>query len=891
MKVTFYLRFSTKFGQNIFICGNHPLLGDGGVSNALPMSFLNNDFWSTEVEFDKSSLNQLNYRYILKNGDGFKVEEWGNDRTLNLNDVPDTLTFVDTWNHAGQFENVFYTSPFKNVLLTRKEVAAPTLSNSNKLVFKVKSPLLKQDEILCLLGNSKETGNWNPLNAVKMEYDGNWWTVGLSYQNITDNFKYKYGIFNTSLQRFIRFEEGLDRTIPEIDSSLGILHDGFARFPNTIWKGAGVAIPVFSLRTQSSFGVGEFNDIKTLADWSKGVGLKMIQLLPVNDTSATNSWQDSYPYAAISAFALHPIFINIPSLEGFKSKLIPDYTSKKALLEKLPVVDYEQVMQLKMSMLRIIFDLNTEAFLKLKDYQNFFQSNKHWLQPYAAFCYLRDLYGTADFNKWDILSVYDFNAVQKMAEKGAKGYDTIHFHYFVQYHLHLQLKEATSYAHEKGLIVKGDIPIGIYRYSVDAWMEPELYHMGLQAGAPPDDFAVHGQNWGFPTYNWERMSQDGYQWWYKRFVQMGHYFDAFRIDHILGFFRIWSIPMSSTQGIMGHFEPSLPVHINEFSRLQISFDYDRFCQPFITEGVIHEMFGEKAELLMPYLKALGNGQFRLVEYLNTQRKVEEHIKSEESDEAIFVSNALQDLLANILLIEVDGSNGHQFHFRFNMNKTSSFKYLDFNIQSKLNQLYIDYFFRRQDDFWKIQAMDKLPALKRSTNMLICGEDLGLVPGCVPDVMQQLGILSLEIQRMPKAMGSEFFNPSDAPYLSVVTPSTHDMSTVRGWWEEDKEKTQRFYNLELGKSGIAPFYCESWICKLIIAQHLNSPAMWSVFQLQDLMGMSEEFRRGDPSDERINVPANSKHYWQYRMHISIEELIGQQPFNQMLFEMIQTSGRN
>jgi 4-alpha-glucanotransferase len=255
-----------------------------------------------------------------------------------------------------------------------------------------------------------------------------------------------------------------------------------------------------------------------------------------------------------------------------------------------------------------------------------------------------------------------------------------------------------------------------------------------------------------------------------------------------------------------------------------------------------------------------------------------------------IKQGLYDLLANVILLEVEDSGEQQFHFRIAMENTSSFRYLEWDTQQKLKGLYLDYFFIRQDMFWQKEAMQKLPALKRATNMLVCGEDLGMVPSCVPDVMGQLGILSLEIQRMPKNPAWEFSHPAEAPYLSVVTPSTHDMSTIRGWWEENRALTQKFFNQELGQWGEAPFFCEPWINKAIVLQHLHSPAMWSIFQLQDILGMSEAFRRENPHDERINIPANSHHYWRYRIHLTLEELIKEKEFNEELKGYIESSGR-
>jgi 4-alpha-glucanotransferase len=462
----------------------------------------------------------------------------------------------------------------------------------------------------------------------------------------------------------------------------------------------------------------------------------------------------------------------------------------------------------------------------------------------------------------------------------------------VQFHLHLQLKEAADYASKNGVVLKGDIPIGVYRYGCDAWMAPELYHMDQQAGAPPDDFAVKGQNWGFPTYNWQKMQEDDFSWWQQRFQQMSNYFAAFRIDHILGFFRIWSIPMHAVEGGLGHFVPAIPVNIIEFSQKNIWFDYQRYCQPFITDEILSEIFGQLNEKVKStFLIANDHDSYDLEMQFATQRQVARYFETvEPSDENAIIQQGLFDLISNVIFLEEENSQGTLFHFRIAMDNTSSFRYLDAGLKRQLKDLYINYFYQRQDDFWKKEAMHKLPYLKATTNMLICGEDLGMVPHPVPEVMKQLGILSLEIQRMPKDMRKEFFHPNDAPYLSVITPSTHDMSTIRGWWEEDRNKTQRFFNNELGQPGAAPFFCEAWINRAIILQHLYSPAMWSIFQLQDLLGMDETLRRNDPHEERINIPADPKHYWRYRMHITLEQLIKEKTFNLELQEYISNSGR-
>ncbi|MEO6760565.1 MAG: 4-alpha-glucanotransferase, partial [Saprospiraceae bacterium] len=622
-----------------------------------------------------------------------------------------------------------------------------------------------------------------------------------------------------------------------------------------------------------------------------------IQLLPINDTTATHTWTDSYPYAAVSAFALHPIYLNIEALAGQKhAALWKKLAKKQPELNALEVVDYEAVLQHKWDLIRQLYDLQKADWINDPAYQAYFAANRHWLAPYAAFCRLRDLNGTPDFNQWSEHSSYKPVEIDKMFAPGSEEFDQLGLHLFVQWHLHSQLQAASDYAHAHGMILKGDIPIGIYRYSCDAWVAPELYNMDAQAGAPPDDFAEKGQNWGFPTYNWTNMKADGFGWWRQRFEQMNLYFDAFRIDHILGFFRIWSIPLDAVEGILGQFVPAIPVTEQELRNQGIAFDQDRFCRPYITERLLWETFGDAVVSVLAFLHKRADGRYELLPGFDTQRKVEAHFAAQEpTEQNTRMRDGLYGLLSNVILLDLTGlavdTPGWAGAFRISMEKTRSFQDLDERTQQQLRSLYLDYFYKRQDDFWQKEAMEKLPELKRATKMLICGEDLGMVPHCVPDVMAELGILSLEIQRMPKETGVPFFHPKDAPYLSVVTPSTHDMSTIRGWWEEDRALIQRFFNEILQQAGNAPYFCEPWINKMILEQHFYSPAMWSIFQLQDLLGMDGKIRRENPNDERINVPANPKHYWRYRMHLGLEELMEAKEFNGEMKKMVTGSGRD
>lgn len=897
MTIHFYLRYHTEMGQSISLHHTQEESGKEIIADTVLMQYLNNEFWHTAINIESVKGLKLSYNYSVNSLTG-ETHEGEHNRTINFTKYStDTIECIDTWNFEGAYENAFFTSPFQNVLLAdRTTKVKPNAVKEYTHIFKVKAPLLNKNEVLCITGNSPVFGDWKKDGILLLSKEENWWTLKIKMPKESFPIQYKYGIYNIKEKQTGLLEGNENRYLHGNVShhSLTIIHDGFARFPNYTWKGAGVAIPVFSLKSRNSFGVGEFSDLKLLADWAKDVGLKLIQILPVNDTTATHTSADSYPYAAISAFALHPIYINLEKVAGKKQAgLLKPLKKKQKELNEAPILDYEQVMQLKLATLKELFLAQKEVYLDDPLFYEFYQKNKDWLVPYAAFCYLRDKYGTADNSQWKLHKEYDKAAIEKFVSPKAKHYDEIFCQYFIQYHLHLQLKEATEYAHKKGIILKGDIPIGVYRYSVETWTSPLLFNLPMQAGAPPDDFAVKGQNWGFPTYNWQKMQEDGFAWWRHRFAQMSNYFDAFRVDHILGFFRIWSVPIQEVEGIMGYFVPAIPVHIVEFSERQIGFDHDRYTRPFINDDVLNNIFGSAAaHVKQEYLDDSGDGMYQLKDAYNTQQKVAAYFSGQvETDSSTtYIKTGLFDLISNVIFFEVPDSQGTQYHFRIGMQKISSFNNLDEHTKYQLKDLYVNYFYRRQDEFWRKQALQKLPSLKASTNMLICGEDLGMVPACVPEIMYESGILSLEIQRMPKDPEKEFFHPNDAPYLSVITPSTHDMSTIRGWWLEDRSKTQRFFNNELGQWGEAPETCETWINKAIILQHLYSPAMWSIFQLQDIFGMSETLRKQNPDEERINIPADPKHFWGYRMQIPIEQLLKEKEFNTNLKSFIYASGR-
>lgn len=893
MKLIFKINYYTRWGQELCVVGNVPELGNGDCSHAAAMNFTPSEEWSMEIELPKDKVRKLEYNYILVDNNFDKItREWGAARKVTVNDV-DTIVLIDAWNSVSAIENTFLTSPFTDVLL--RPNLTPCKGDSTEKythIFRVKAPLLAKDEVVCLTGNCSELGDWKVEKPLLLSNDSYpEWSLRADLSKVNSDVHYKYGVFNVKTGQFKCFEYGNDRIVPSAGNrSLVEVNDTFVRMDTNTWHGAGVGIPVFSLRTRKSFGVGDFSDLKLMVDWAAKVGLKLIQVLPLNDTIGTHTDADVLPYAAISAFAFNPLFLDLRKLEmPEKSPLVDEFNRLQPALNSAEKMDFMNVIDFKLKYMAASYIHVKDKFLKSADFRNFMEQNAYWLKPYAVYCCLRDRKGTCDYRLWNEFAIYNESRTEELSREKHPWFDDVAKWWYCQYQLHLQLREAVEYAHTNGIIVKGDIPIGVNRNSVDTWVAPQLFNMDMAAGAPPDMFAVKGQNWELPTYNWDAIESTGFDWWKRRFEQMARYFDTFRIDHILGFFRIWQIPRRHQEGIMGYLNPSIPLYVDEFESRGVWFDYERFTKPYITDEILWHHFGEETQWVKEHCLHIEYGfAYRLNAGYDTQTEVEERFRRGEFSER--VKWGLFDLISNVLLFEVEGSQGRQYYPRFGMQSLSTFAALDDRQKRVFDELYVEYFYRRQDSCWYNSGMNKLPALKAASNMLICGEDLGMMTHCVTAVMNELSILSLEIQRAPKTDKIEFFHPADAPYLSVVTPSTHDMSTVRGWWEEDRAVSQRFYNSQLGHIGEAPYFCEWWICRDILLQHLYSPAMWAIFQWQDLMGISPELRRKNPADERINVPSDSLSSWRYRMHMNIEDLMEQSEFNDTLRNFIQQSGR-
>ncbi len=894
MNIVFRLNYHTVAGQSLWLKYS-TVLDDKGVrfDQVAPLHWINDGQWEATVGVRGTGCFRIEYNYQLRQANGVELDEWHAPRTAHLDlAAHDAFLLLDSWCSAGTVDYAFETNAFLAVSApgSFENLAIPEKANHS---FQLRMAAVPLGQVPCLLGSVSELGNWGWFSALPMqEIAPNVWGTNL-YLPADWNIEYKYGLFDLKLKCVVSIELGENRALAARFFAsrqwTKVEDECYRRDTGGLFRGAGVAIPVFALRSEKSLGVGEFADLKPMAGWAKEIGLKLIQILPINDTTSSHDWTDSYPYSAISVFALHPLYLRIYDLSytmpaSFKQAI----KSARVQLNALEQVDYEGVMQAKLKFTRQIFAKHGTSIVAGAGFNEFLKSHGEWVIPYAVFCVKRDHYGTADFSLWEEWATYDHARVHELAMPDHPEWAEVAYHIWLQYELDRQLADAVDHLHQLGLALKGDLPIGIDRQSVDAWSAPHLFKMDAQAGAPPDPFAEKGQNWGFPTYNWEVMKLDDYAWWRSRFAHLSHYFDAYRIDHILGFFRIWQVPYDHVEGIMGHFDPAMPVHIDEIRQRGIEFDYNRYCRPYIRWYSLKERFGEAAEYVKGnFFHDSGDGYFHLSEKVLTQRRIVEYFADPPHEELI--RDGLLDCASEVLFFEVPGSNGTLFHPRMSMQATDSYRDLAPEMRQRVEDLYNDYFYRRQEDFWQARGYERLPAMRNASPMLLCGEDLGMVPACVPGVLKELGILSLEIQRMPKTHEIEFFDPRNAPYMSVVSPSTHDMPTLRAWWTEDPGTTARFTWQMLGMAHPGPELTGD-VASRIIWQHLQSPAMWAIIPLQDLLAMDEAIRHPNPETERINVPAIMPYYWRYRMHLGLDQLAAADGFNRKLAGLIQAAGR-
>ena len=936
--IHFRIRCHTSYGQSLYVCGDAPELGAWDPEKAICLFDEGvEDYWSGSVRFPLSDEpRKIEYKYFRCYGKDSIEWEPEQNHVIEVERVtsPAIIEVVDTFRWGDAVLDAFTRSAFVDVVNRRDdkdEKRMPLAPNDVapgmvRVHFSVLCPYVKNGQKLVLVGSSKEMGEWHVENGTEMsDYDFPYWHAEKVLRREDMPFDFKYVIVpkksadeeeeETEVEAIWESENNRycpPVTVKLVDESYPVVlfvSSWFACPSKDFFKGLGIYAPVFSLRTETSCGIGQYDDIKQLVDFCNKVGASLIQLLPINDTTDKGQWEDSYPYRQVSCFALHPVYINLLEIvEELPDELRDDINRAKWTFEQKREVDYPVVFEYKMGMLKKIFALVQPTLAADKEFEQFVASEAEWLKPYALYCYLRDKYNTSDFRTWPEHSVVTSREVQLLCERFAKE---LSFTYWLQYICDKQFKEARQYANEHGVILKGDLPIGVFLNSCECWAWPRNFRLDMCAGAPPDAFASDGQNWGFPTYDWDYMEQDGYNWWKLRLRRMAQLFNALRVDHVLGFFRIWEIPRATcVRGMLGHFFPALPVSRDELASRGL-WDIDRYVRPYVRWHLIRDKFGAEAEeVARKYFNSRdldpSDDYYNFKEDYNTEKKIDAALRKEFANDEQKLNHyrtCLFQLLGDVMLIP-DANIANHYHVRTEVTiehiedtpygprefGSPSWLELPEPQRSAMKELYIDFTYRRQTGMWISKACKKLDVLKNTTNMLICAEDLGQINEAIIGTLSGMGLLSLRVQRMSKDPKTTFDEAHTWPYLSVACPATHDMSSIRGWWEENQQQTQRFYNTMLGHYGAAPTSATAEICEEVVRNHLYSNSILCILSLQDWLSIDQKWRHPNAQEERINVPANPRHYWRYRMHLTLEQLMKADSLNSKIKELIELTGR-
>ena len=886
MKLRFTIQYGTQWGENLYVAITYQSTDGTAKVRRQPMT--TNDGWHWEletsaVESRQHPVTSISYYYYVADADGIELRrEWTG--------VPRTYYFDATKNYI--LPDLWRDVPLQYHLYSQAYLTTTGLSSGDSLqvqrvplyrktvIFRVSAPQLKKGQSVAILGSHPALGSWNPARYLLMEPLGcAEWQLSVNVDAILLPLEFKYVIVDDETHALVAWEEGDNRSLegmlpPEQtaipDGSVLVVYGEGLRVKEDTWRAAGVAVPVFSLRSSRSCGVGDFGDLRLLVDWAVATGMKIIQILPVNDTTLSRSWSDSYPYNIVSAFALHPQYLDLQALGPLRDKKrMTAFLRQQRELNALSYTDYEAVQRVKSDYVRAVFEERGQQTLDSKEFKQWFEDNQEWLVPYAEWLSNNSLISHPS----PLTSIY-----------------------FIQYHLHLQLKAAADYARQNGVCLKGDVPIGVNRNSVETATHPDFFCLDASTGAPPDNFSPNGQNWGFPTYRWsEGVKADSersplVEWFHRRMRWMEQYFDAIRIDHVLGFFRIWEIPDDAVFGLMGHFSPALPMTQGEIEYFGLPFRKDLFTRPFINDRVLQRLFG----LHVPYVREhflipRSYGLYDLKSEYDTQQKVRQAFDGKGDENSLWIRDGLYRLVSNVLFLE-DPRQSEMYHPRIGAWQEPVYEALTAEEKDAYMRLYNNYFYQRHNFFWGDTAMRRLSEVFGHTSMLCCAEDLGMLPECVQPVLDHLRILTLEIQSLPKQSGFEFTHLDGNPYRSVATISTHDISPLRLWWEESPERTQRYYVSMLQKQGRAPEHLPAHLAEEIIARHLYCPSMLCILSLQDWLAMDSELRSKNPREERVNVPSDPYNRWKYRMHLTIEDLLAATKYNNKVRTMITRSKR-
>ncbi len=665
---------------------------------------------------------------------------------------------------------------------------------------------------------------------------------------------------------------------------------------------SGIVVPLSALRSHQSPACGEYPDLAILGNLAADWNFELVQLLPVNDSGYQSS-----PYSALSAFALHPIYLRVAELPEVACKEGIALVRAAAELAALHADDerfrYGPYLHAKLAILERVFrelaaprlglvlrsdtaQVSTESVpIQLAktgpDAETFARwiSAHPWVKAYAVFSELKRRNGGKPWWEWEAERDPSPQRIEELWLSPDLLAGT-RFRAWLQWRAEEQFVHAARALHASGIDLMGDIPILINEDSAEVWARRSLFRLGLSAGAPPDMYAQLGQNWGFPIYDWDALAREGYGFWRERLAAASTFYTAYRIDHVLGFFRIWALSVCERTGYLGRFVPDAYITRDELAARGFSPERIRWLsEPHLrTEGLIRASGGDQTaafESALCVLDRIGDEElFLFKRTIRGERDIETlaEVGQPGYGGAGFPASLRDFLLASWrdrVLFEFEPE---RYAAAWRYREASAWSSLSTGEQEALEELFRS---KRAEGerLWDEAGRKILGMLCASSDMLPCAEDLGSVPPCVPQALADLGILGLRVLRWTREWGKPgdpYVPLASYPELSVACPSVHDSSTLREWWEREADRDAVW--ALVGGEGSAPPRLEPEVAACILGALARSASRIVAFPLQDLLALGRAFRSADPAAERINVPGSVNEWnWGWRLPATLEAI--------------------
>ena len=918
--LTFRTRYATYPGQMLFVVGDHPLLGRWSRQNALAMRYLpdryGDDFnWEVQIALTTpSGPVEMEYKYIVltsarEPGDvSFDVRQekdaeicWdtGPNRRIVLHNGGAERLVVATGDLFQPpitiLQHLFFKGTFTEIVYRHevdKEsgiVVAPKNRGFMLLRLRVIALQVAPSRRVMVTGSHPMFENWGKYEEMT-PIDSIYWEFCVELPRDTRQFDYKYVIRDED--GVIEWEERDNRKYwPSGRGEDVVVYSDwlFQRKP-THFKGAGLLVPLFAVHSRRSVGrIGEFDDLKLLIDFAVKANLLMIQLLPIQDINCYYGKDEGSPSKQVSAFAFNPMYITLRNVDGFEETEEP--------FER----DFGTVTKFKYRVLRDIFAkrVNKAELIASDKFSRFVNWSQYWLPSYCAWCTIRDdaLAACPDaVPEWPpITSVV---LPKLLEEPGDHFADGCLFHAWVQFICHQQMCEVCEYAAVNRVVLSCSITIGQNVNSSDSWAHPEMFDKDYTIGSPPDIFSFHGQNWFYPAWNWEAMKADDFIWLRKQVTHKERYFQAAMFDHPLGLFRCWNIPATTDNPLFGHFVPSIPIDIKDLYDLQIR-DISRLCRPLfpINDVLSFPMSEATKEKLINALATCENGTWRFRSQFESDRQVIRALKKQFKQSCSLDERLQFDLVKKILLsyfesvcLIPDQKEPHRKYYpRYSMTDSTVFNSLPERDAQVLYKMFVDFYYRTNIGLWHDQGHLKLSVLANS-QMQMFGYDLGVPLNDEEKVLHRVGICSFHVQRIPRESTLRFDMTTNYPYLSVCSPSSHDLPHLSIWWRREQADVQQFYYQILKMEGMVPSRITPEITKGILDLHMKSESMWCVLLFEDLLSLSNDFNDVTDIDTWINDPARENN-WSYRLDVPIDDLLtGHDQWMQTISDVVEQSQR-